>query len=725
MSEILAPAGDINCAYAAINGGADAIYLGLKSFSARASAGNFGEDELSLLCAYAHALGVRVHVALNTLVKQDELEGFLSAAVAAYNAGADALIIQNIYLGAYLKERFPKIELHLSTQAGVNNVYGAYQAKRYGFSRVILARETPLREIAKITKIIQTEVFIQGALCTCFSGQCYLSSFAGGNSGNRGRCKQPCRKLYSIDRKGFEERRYALSLSDLSVGRDIQKLIDAGVYSFKIEGRMRRPEYVAAAVNYYRHIVDGRPSEDDLSALKRTYNRGNYTKGLAFGQDKSFISPAVQGHIGQYCGTIKVIGGRYLCQSAERCGEGDSFKILRGGREVAGARFSGAAKGGFYLSSANRLMNGDKAFITTDVSLNASLLEDRKLRKITLSARIECGSPLSVTIDGEEFESAFVPAVAASRAVIAEDIVRAFSKVDKYPFEVEFGAIDIVGAPFVPSSALNEFRRQVYASYFNKTGKVGRERMTCPQVPPLPSPAKNTMTAVIARSLSGLTADIGILKPADYDNIDCDSLSTFGGKKFLYVPPFADGERLESIRDKLHLFDGVYCDGVWAEEFCLREGVPLFAGCGFNIADGISLGMVRAEYVCLSKELTFREAEPLAGADTFLLTAGDIKVMDILYCPFERTCSSCDRRERYSLTDEDGRVFPLVRYNMGGCAFELYNCLPLAAAQNFTGALADCTLSDAERILPAVRNGGELKQILVQYTTGHSKNPVL
>ncbi|MDE7257222.1 MAG: U32 family peptidase, partial [Clostridia bacterium] len=190
MTEILAPAGDEKCAYAAINSGANAIYLGLSAYSARSSAENFGFDALEKLIAYAHVLGVKIYVAMNTLVKNAELEGFVNTAVKVHNLGADALIVQDIYLGAYLKKTYPQMCLHLSTQAGVCNAYGAKYAKELGFSRVILARETPLADIKEIAKIIETEAFVQGALCTCFSGQCYLSSFAGGNSGNRGKCKQ-------------------------------------------------------------------------------------------------------------------------------------------------------------------------------------------------------------------------------------------------------------------------------------------------------------------------------------------------------------------------------------------------------------------------------------------------------------------------------------------------------------------------------------------------------
>ena len=196
MSEILAPAGDKNSALAAINSGADAIYLGLKNFSARSSAENFDEIALNEIVRYAHAFNVKVYVAMNTLVKDSELNGFLSDLLSAWNGGADAIIISDALLGAFIKRNYPEIVLHLSTQAGVCNAYGAKFAKKLGFSRVILSRETSINDIKEIASIIETEVFVQGALCTCFSGQCYLSSFAGGNSGNRGKCKQPCRKRY-------------------------------------------------------------------------------------------------------------------------------------------------------------------------------------------------------------------------------------------------------------------------------------------------------------------------------------------------------------------------------------------------------------------------------------------------------------------------------------------------------------------------------------------------
>ena len=223
MLEILAPAGNADCANAAIDNGANAVYLGYNKFSARQSAENFDETALCAIVTKAHFCGAKVYVAMNTLIKEDELDDFVSTVSCIWNCGVDAVILQDVLLGKTLKSQNPQLVLHLSTQAGVCSVEGAKFARECGFSRVILARETPLTEIAKIAEIMETEAFVQGALCTCFSGQCYFSSFIGGNSGNRGRCKQPCRKRYSYNRNGNTEQNYALSLSDLCVGEEIDK----------------------------------------------------------------------------------------------------------------------------------------------------------------------------------------------------------------------------------------------------------------------------------------------------------------------------------------------------------------------------------------------------------------------------------------------------------------------------------------------------------------------
>lgn len=732
MTEILAPAGDEKSAYAAINAGADAVYLGLSAFSARSGAENFGYEALEKLIAYAHFLNVKIYVAMNTLVKDSELEEFISAAVKVHNIGADAIIIQDIYLGAYLKKNYPQMCLHLSTQAGVCNVYGAQYAKQLGFSRVILARETKLADIAEIAKIIETEAFVQGALCTCFSGQCYLSSFAGGNSGNRGKCKQPCRKKYSINRSGFEEYAYRLSLSDLCVGEDISALIKAGVSSFKIEGRMRRPEYVSAAVNYYKNLLEGKADKEDWSALKRTYNRGNYTKGLAFGQDKSFISSAVQGHIGEYLGAVTVEGGKYVCRSSAVCGVGDGFKILRGGKEVAGAVFGEKFAGGFTLKSSKRLKNGDKVFITTDVRLKEKLLDVNRVKKLKISARFAAGEKPQITVNGSIYMAEFIAQAAQGRPICAEDIIKCFNKTDLYPVKPVYGDIYVGDNTFVPVSLLNAFRRDVYAAVYNGHCRNGREIID--KCLPFPLPQKdglNRKTAVIASNLKGVNADIGIFKPYDYTGGINELCNDFNGEKFVYLPPFLSGEDVRRIKPFISSFDGIYSGGNYAVLLAKELNLKLFAGTGFNIFNALSLSLCPADYIALSKEISAAEAKRLSRGNTFYLTAGDVKVMDFIYCPFQKTCGQCDKRRLYTLTDENKREFILYRYATdgsvgGGCRFELYNCARLVSENSFTGRLYDfSSFENAANVFEAISDVNRLKTVFKTYTKGHTDSPVL
>ena len=705
MSEILSPAGGKNSAIAAINSGADAIYLGLDKFSARSAAENFDAESLENICKYAHAFGVKVYVALNTLVKDSELNDFIRSAVVAWNAGADALIIQDIFLGKFLKENFPEMRLHLSTQAGVCNVYGARLAKSYGFDRVILARETCLSDIAEISKIIETESFVQGALCTCFSGQCYLSSFAGGNSGNRGKCKQPCRKQYCIDRNGFEDMAYRLSLSDLSVGNKIEEYIAAGVTSFKIEGRMRRPEYVAAAVNYYKNILNGKPAEKSFSDLKRCYNRGNYTKGLAFGQDKSFISSAVQGHIGEFSGIIKVENSKYILQTNLKFSSGDGFKMLRDGKEVGGGIISDTCKGGYVIGTKSRLKNGDKAFITTDNELNKRLLSQKKLIPVTVKAKLYAGKRAEIQIGDMSFEGDKPLEKANNRPLTIDDVRRNFEKTDSLPFQPEI-SVETDGV-FIPVSELNALRRNCYGQYYSEITKNKNKQYTFNITIPENQPHKNNTLAVIASDLDGTKAQFGILKPHDYNADLKGKIADFTGEKYLYLPPYLSGEDIEKISPIMQDFDGIYCDSYCGLELAKVWSKKLFAGTGFNITNRLSLRLCEADYICLSKELTLREADALADKNVFYLSDGGIKVMDLIYCPFEKKCSSCDRRELYTLTDEDGRKFPLRRYKISDCRFELYNCAKLSRCECLAGNLTDNTNIACE-----------------SYTSGHSVNGI-
>lgn len=737
MLEILAPAGNEACATAAINSGANAIYLGLSAFSARQSAENFDEAAFRRLILHAHMLGVKVYVAMNTLVKDEELSEFFKNLLFAWNAGADAVIMQDLLLGKLVHQQYPQIILHASTQAGICNLEGAKFAKACGFSRVILARETPLSEIREIASFIETEVFVQGALCTCFSGQCYFSSFAGGNSGNRGRCKQPCRKQYSYDRNGNEEKNYALSLSDLCVGEDIEKLIAAGVTSFKIEGRMRRAEYVAAAVSYYRSILDKKGNiSASLSDLKRTYNRGNYTKGLAFGQDKRFLSTVVQGHLGEKIGVVRVCNGEYIVETKFAPQMGDAFKILREGKEVGGATYTKSLRKGFVLSSKMHLKNGDGVFITTDTAVNQRVLQKERKGKLAIALQFTEGE-FPVACCGNIRKVGNAPLqTAKSQALNEEQLKSCFSKTDGLPMDVEFSEILIKGNIFIPKSELNAFRRDFFAAICAEIAVGDRiiyEEKTF-QISPFATP-KTRKTAAIVTNCNCVTADVVIYKPNDYKKPLPTDFINGEFEKYIYYPAFATKQDIVQLEEYLTQaqIDGVYAENFGGLIFAKKHGLKVFAGTGLNLTNRYSvstlLNACNLAYYALSKELNDVEAKFLIGEGAFVLSSGNIKIMDLCYCPFGKTCAVCDRRDVYRLTDESGRIFPVRRYLAadGSCRFEAYNCADLiGVGMENAGRLLDLTLlNDCQSAIQAKDDETRQKRIYTKYTSGHFKRGVL
>lgn len=338
--ELLSPAGDFSCMTAAFNAGADAVYLAGKSFGARAFAGNFETEELVEALNYAHLLSKKIYLTLNTLIKEKEFGKIAGYLTPFYEHGLDGVIIQDLGLIPYLKKEFPQLELHGSTQMTVSNYRSAAWLKEQGLCRVVPARELSLKELQEIKDKAQIEVetFIHGAMCYCYSGQCLFSSFLGGRSGNRGRCAQPCRLPYKVLEEGScisgKKEVYPLSLKDLCSIPYIYELMDAGIDSFKIEGRMKSPEYVAGVTAVYRKYMDyymngKRPqiAKEDMEQLAHLYIRSDMKDGYFKkhnGKDMiSLYSPSYQGcnevlvkqiH-DKYCDTkqkIKISGVLYL-----------------------------------------------------------------------------------------------------------------------------------------------------------------------------------------------------------------------------------------------------------------------------------------------------------------------------------------------------------------------------------------------------------------------------
>ena len=276
LPELLAPAGDMECLYAAVEAGADAVYVGGQAFGARAYAKNFTIEELRDAVTYCHLNGVRLYVTVNTLVLDSEMDSCVDFARELHGLGVDAVIVADLGVVKRLREEVPGLELHASTQMSVHNSLGADFAYGCGCERVVLARELSLENIKSVTENCkcEIEVFLHGALCVCHSGQCLFSSLVGGRSGNRGECAQPCRLPYNNGE-------YALSLKDLSLARHVRELCESGVASLKIEGRMKSPDYVYTVTSIYRRLLDEYRDANggEYRLLERVFSRGGFTDG--------------------------------------------------------------------------------------------------------------------------------------------------------------------------------------------------------------------------------------------------------------------------------------------------------------------------------------------------------------------------------------------------------------------------------------------------------------
>ena len=312
--ELLIPVGGTMQLIAAVENGADAVYLGGTAFNARMSADNFDIEKMEQAVDFCHVRGVRVFVTLNTLMRDEQLEKGLEYAKKLYEIGVDALIIQDLGFGDLISENLPDMELHLSTQGTIFGEGGAQAAKLLGYTRVVLAREMPLDLIEKVSKNsqIETEVFVHGALCFCFSGQCQLSRTIGGRSGNQGVCAQPCRLPYRLDGNAP---RYELSPKDLCLVDYLGDLIKAGVTSLKVEGRLKSPEYVATVTKIYRKYIDEfyekgayQVSTEDRMSLLQIFNRGSFTEGYINNESgDELMSKAFPKNQGIFLGSVKGI----------------------------------------------------------------------------------------------------------------------------------------------------------------------------------------------------------------------------------------------------------------------------------------------------------------------------------------------------------------------------------------------------------------------------------
>ncbi len=492
--ELLAPAGSIESFFAALDSGADAVYAGLQGFSARSRARNFTLAEISRMAALCRREGRRLYVALNTLVKERELPEIVEILAALADARVDALIVQDLGLATIVREHFPSLPLHASTQMTIHNIEGVRQMAALGFRRVVLARELSLPEIRAIASVSGTELecFVHGALCFCVSGQCHFSSFLGGRSGNRGDCAQPCRWRYVLE--GASE--YPFSTRDLWGIDSIQALADAGISCLKIEGRMKPAGYVAAVTTAYRRTIDATPVEladrrrEAKVLLAQARGRTGTPGFLVEGLPSPLTDTEIQGVVGQPLGFVEsVTKAGFTFTPSERFHSGDRLRVMPGNdrkgrtftvRGIVTAGLDGTAgKAGTRVTVPTpfRVSPGDAVYRTVDGG-SGQLSEAACIRRLESvpAGRISCnvsldldGGTLTVTgvTDEFSFEKAFeVGHLDAALGGRVADVLRArFAETADSPFAL--AGFDRTGFPdrFIPPSKLKEIRRSFYEAF--------------------------------------------------------------------------------------------------------------------------------------------------------------------------------------------------------------------------------------------------------------------
>ena len=632
--EILAPVGSEEMLHAAVFSGADAVYLGFSGFNARTGAGNFDADSLKEAVRFCHARGVKVHVALNTTVYGGELASLCDAIRAVAASGADAVICQDLAVATLIGKIAPQLPRHGSTQMSVHTLQGALELKELGFTRVVLARELSLPEVEQITRHcgIETECFVHGALCMCVSGQCYLSAFLGGRSGNRGSCAGPCRLPFEANAlpEGKPGRLHHLSLKDNSVIDKLDQLQAIGVASAKIEGRLRTPEYVAAAVSACLAGREGRAYDRDL--LKNAFSRSGFTSGYLDGKI-----------------------------------DGTMFGV----RSEADAELTKKT-----LPALRELYRRERSRVPVRMKLEIE----------------EGGEKLTVTdADGNKAFAYgdFEPQPA--RADPTESLKRSLAKTGGTPFAAENIEVEMDEGPwFVPGSTVNELRREALDALLKKREVLRPWPVQDVELEPLPQrtlPPHRTLRARFERwdqvpeqALSGV--EYLILPIAQADRVPRE----WRGKTLLELPRVMFGKLEEDTARRVAAtqdagFAGYEVSNIAHLRLC--RGLPMSGGFGLNVTNQVAAqfyadnGLGSVLILPETKDSDISTIAPThAGkpVPTGVLVYGHMPLMVTRACPLQNIhdCAHCDKTG--VLTDRKAKKFP-VRCGMG--VRTIYNPVPI------------------------------------------------
>jgi len=690
--ELLAPAGSPESLKAAVATGADAVYLGIDEFNARARAVNFRMDNLKEHISFCHNRGVKVYVTLNILLYDDEVERAFEAACGIRNCGADALIIQDMGLLRLLREAVPDLPLHASTQVGISSPSGAQRMKNAGFERVILAREMSLEQITKASNLgLGTEVFVHGARCYSYSGQCLMSAMLGGRSGNRGFCAQPCRLPYSLyDESGdLLSKGHLLSLKDTMYLSELGALRNAGVTALKIEGRMKGPEYVAAVTSIYRKYLDmDNPTEIDKADkddLLKAFNREGFSKG-ALSNNPGFdeFASTTPSDSGFPVGTVIKGGilGSYSLLS-ESVSRDDGLRIGTNGgfaeRDIEAGKkavipIEGKTGDIIYRTRDNanaekyRLGNSLSKLLPVAISAHAVF---RKNLNPTMKVIDDKGNTFEYSID------TFVEEASAG-GTSPDRIRKQLLKSGSTDFEISRLDLDCDEGIYIRISDVNELRRKALEGLYEKRAAI-------------PTPVKCKMPVTSSGKHHVSEPELTLLMysvPADFD-------PSGTALKRIYADSESCREDLESIRNIcienhigffIHIpyssenIPDMGCDGYLIENPGLLEKLPIektVLGSGFNITNSYALdfhaGVMGAT---LSNEMSMDRITALDNlADIPLETTvyGNIRVMESPYCPARDICkgSLCSDKHLV-LKDRKDETWPVV-YNKHKHSVRIFN----------------------------------------------------
>ena len=619
--EILAPAGSEQSLIAAVRSGADAVYLGTGAFNARRHADNFKDNSLTEAVNFCHARGVKVYVTLNTLVRDEELPAFLDAAREIAAAGPDGVIVQDLAAVRVLKTICPGLPLVGSTQMAVHNAAGVRQLQQLGFSRVVLARELTLQEIAYIKSQTQMELetFVHGAQCMSVSGMCYYSAMMGERSGNRGLCAQPCRLNASVN-----GRPYALSLKDMSLVNHVKELEEAGVCSIKIEGRMKRPEYVAAAVTAVRAALAG--DKPDLSALQAVFSRSGFTDGY-------------------------LTGRRNLSMFGVRTAED-------------------AAASKSVFGKLSELYRREFPRVPVEISL-----------------RVQEGQLLLTAWDQEgNTATAAAPVPAGDMAPLTREIaLRNLGKMGGTPFTLSRAQIDLPEGLPVPGSLISALRREALESLLTRRSRGNGYELLPMTLPPFTphTPKKQGLRLRFERAEQAFfpaEAEAVILPLKELEShpdLPKDRLWVELPELIWPLEEQTISERLLCLKERgiTHALVGNIGQLLIAKE----AGFTVHGGPLLNITNSLSLlayEQMGLRDATLSFELPLKSAAALTAAlPRGQLTYGRLPLMQFRSCPAkgEKGCGSCEARPR--LMDRRGVIFPMVCHDRRFTT--LHNSVPL------------------------------------------------